>query len=105
MEGTFNEKGWLTESIKYENGSIKNRSVYEYSPSGYTETSYRILGGQLNKSSLTSVSKDAKGTYTYVHYIYDAMGNVTWAKKVVTYANGIEEMYYWDDDRRDFGNA
>lgn len=105
MEGTFNEKGWITESIKYENGSINNRSVYEYSPSGYTETSYRILGGQLNNSSLTSVSKDAKGTYTYVHYIYDAMGNVTWAKKVVTYANGIEEMYYWDDDRRDFGNA
>ena len=105
LEGTFNEKGWITESIEYENGSINNRSVYEYSSSGYTETSYRILGGQLNKSSLTSVSKDAKGTYTYVHYIYDAMGNVTWAQKVVTYANGIEEKYYWDDDRRDFGNA
>lgn len=105
LEGTFNEKGWITESIEYENGTINNRSVYEYSSSGYTETSYRILGGQLNKSSLTSVSKDAKGTYTYVHYIYDAMGNVTWAQKVVTYANGIEEKYYWDDDRRDFGNA
>lgn len=105
LEATFNEKGWITESIEYENGTINNRSVYEYSSSGYTETSYRILGGQLNKSSLTSVSKDAKGTYTYVHYIYDAMGNVTWAQKVVTYANGIEEKYYWDDDRRDFGNA
>lgn len=105
IEATFNEKGWITESIEYENGTINNRSVYEYSSSGYTETSYRILGGQLNKSSLTSVSKDAKGTYTYVHYIYDAMGNVTWAQKVVTYANGIEEKYYWDDDRRDFGNA
>lgn len=105
LEGTFNEKGWITESIEYENGTINNRSVYEYSSSGYTETSYHILGGQLNKSSLTSVSKDAKDTYTYVHYIYDAMGNVTWAQKVVTYANGIEEKYYWDDDRRDFGNA
>ena len=105
LEATFNEKGWITESIEYENGTINNRSVYEYSSSGYTETSYRILGGQLNKSSLTSVSKDAKDTYTYVHYIYDAMGNVTWAQKVVTYANGIEEKYYWDDDRRDFGNA
>lgn len=105
LEATFNEKGWITESIEYENGTINNRSVYEYSSSGYTETSYRILGRQLNKSSLTSVSKDAKGTYTYVHYIYDAMGNVTWAQKVVTYANGIEEKYYWDDDRRDFGNA
>lgn len=105
LEATFNEKGWLTESIEYENGTINNRSVYEYSPSGYTETSYCILGGQLNKSSLTSVSKDAKGTYTYVHYIYDAMGNVTWAQKHVTYVNGIKEIYYWDDDRRDFGNA
>lgn len=105
LEATLNEKGWLTESIEYENGTINNRSVYEYSPSGYTETSYRILGGQLNKSSLTSVSKDDKGTYTYVHYIYDAMGNVTWAQKHVTYVNGIKEIYYWDDDRRDFGNA
>ena len=51
------------------------------------------------------MSKDAKGTYTYVHYMYDAMGNVTWARKYVTYANGIKEIYYWDDDRRDFGNA
>lgn len=105
LEATLNEKGWLTESIEYENGTINNRSVYEYSPSGYTETSYRILGGQLNKSSLTSVSKDAKGTYTYVHYIYDAMGNITWARKYVTYANGIQDKYNWDDDRRDFGNA
>lgn len=105
LEATLNEKGWVTESIEYENGTINNRSVYEYTASGYTETSFCILGGQLNKSSLTSLSKDAKGTYTYVHYIYDAMGNVTWARKHVTYANGIKEIYYWDDDRRDFGNA
>ena len=30
---------------------------------------------------------------------------VPWARKHVTYANGIKEIYYWDDDRRDFGNA
>ena len=43
LEATLNEKGWVTESIEYENGTINNRSVYEYSPSGYTETSHCIL--------------------------------------------------------------
>lgn len=105
LEATLNEKGWLTESREYKDGKVYKRHLYEYTASGYTETSYRILGGQLNKYSLTSVSKDAKGTYTYVHYIYDAMGNVTWARKYVTYANGIQDEYNWDDDRRDFGNA
>ena len=105
LEATLNEKGWLTESKEYKDGKVYKRNLYEYTASGYTETSYLILGGQLNKYSFTSVSKDAKGTYTYVHYIYDAMGNVTWARKHVTYANGIKEIYYWDDDRRDFGNA
>lgn len=105
LEATLNEKGWLTESKEYKDGKVYKRNLYEYTASGYTETSYLILGGQLNKNSLTSVSKDAKGTYTYVHYIYDAMGNVTWARKYVTYANGIQDEYNWDDDRRDFGNA
>lgn len=105
IEATLNEKGWLTESKEYKDGKVYKRNLYEYTASGYTETSYLILGGQLNKNSLTSVSKDAKGTYTYVHYIYDAMGNVTWARKYVTYANGIQDEYNWDDDRRDFGNA
>lgn len=104
-EATLNEKGWLTESKEYKDGKVYKRNLYEYTASGYTETSYCILGGQLNKNSLTSVSKDAKGTYTYVHYIYDAMGNVTWARKYVTYANGIQDEYNWDEDRRDFGNA
>lgn len=105
IEATLNEKGWLTESREYKDGKVYKRNLYEYTASGYTETSYCILGGQLNKNSLTSVSKDAKGTYTYVHYTYDAMGNVTWARKYVTYANGIQDEYNWDDDRRDFGNA
>ena len=105
LEATLNEKGWLTESKEYKDGKVYKRNLYEYTASGYTETSYCILGGQLNKNSLTSVSKDAKGTYTYVHYTYDAMGNVTWARKYVTYANGIQDEYNWDDDRRDFGNA
>ncbi|WP_299271581.1 hypothetical protein [uncultured Prevotella sp.] len=105
LEATLNEKGWLTESKEYKDGKVYKRHLYEYTASGYTETSYLILGGQLNKYSFTSVSKDAKGTYTYVHYIYDAMGNVTWARKYVTYANGIQDEYNWDDDRRDFGNA
>lgn len=105
LEATLNEKGWLTESKEYKDGKVYKRNLYEYTASGYTETSYLILGGQLNKYSFTSVSKDAKGTYTYVHYIYDAMGNVTWARKYVTYANGIQDEYNWDDDRRDFGNA
>lgn len=105
LEATLNEKGWLTESREYKDGKVYKRNLYEYTASGYTETSYCILGGQLNKNSLTSVSKDAKGTYTYVHYTYDAMGNVTWARKYVTYANGIQDEYNWDDDRRDFGNA
>lgn len=105
IEATLNEKGWLTESKEYKDGKVYKRNLYEYTASGYTETSYCILGGQLNKNSLTSVSKDAKGTYTYVHYTYDAMGNVTWARKYVTYANGIQDEYNWDDDRRDFGNA
>lgn len=105
LEATLNEKGWLTESIEYKDGKVYKQHLYEYTASGYTETSYRILGGQLNKYSLTSVSKDAKGTYTYVHYTYDAMGNVTWARKYVTYANGIQDEYNWDNDRRDFGNA
>lgn len=105
LEATLNEKGWLTESKEYKDGKVYKRNLYEYTASGYTETSYCILGGQLNKYSFTSVSKDAKGTYTYVHYIYDAMGNVTWARKYVTYANGIQDEYNWDDDRRDFGNA
>ena len=105
LEATLNEKGWLTESKEYKDGKVYKRNLYEYTASGYTETSYCILGGQLNKYSLTSVSKDAKGTYTYVHYTYDAMGNVTWARKYVTYANGIQDEYNWDDDRRDFGNA
>ena len=105
LEATLNEKGWLTESKEYKDGKVYKRNLYEYTASGYTETSYLILGGQLNKYSFTSVSKDAKGTYTYVHYIYDAMGNVTWARKYVTYANGIQNEYNWDDDRRDFGNA
>lgn len=103
LEATLNEKGWLTESKEYKDGKVYKRNLYEYTASGYTETSYLILGGQLNKNSLTSVSKDAKGTYTYVHYIYDAMGNVTWARKYVTYANGIQDEYNWDG--RDFGNA
>lgn len=105
LEATLNEKGWLTESKEYKDGKVYKRHLYEYTASGYTETSYCILGGQLNKNSFTSVSKDAKGTYTYVHYTYDAMGNVTWARKYVTYANGIQDEYNWDDDRRDFGNA
>ena len=105
QEATLNEKGWLTESKEYKDGKVYKRNLYEYTASGYTETSYLILGGQLNKYSFTSVSKDAKGTYTYVNYIYDAMGNVTWARKYVTYANGIQDEYNWDDDRRDFGNA
>ena len=105
LEATLNEKGWLTESREYKDGKVYKRNLYEYTASGYTETSYCILGGQLNKNSLTSVSKDAKGTYTYVHYTYDAMGNVTWARKYVTYANGIQDEYSWDYDRRDFGNA
>ena len=105
LEATLNEKGWLTESKEYKDGKVYKRNLYEYTASGYTETSYCILGGQLNKNSLTSVSKDAKGTYTYVHYTYDAMGNVTWARKYVTYANGIQDEYNWDNDRRDFGNA
>lgn len=103
IEATLNEKGWLTESKEYKDGKVYKRNLYEYTASGYTETSYCILGGQLNKNSLTSVSKDAKGTYTYVHYTYDAMGNVTWARKYVTYANGIQDEYNWDG--RDFGNA
>lgn len=103
IEATLNEKGWLTESKEYKDGKVYKRNLYEYTASGYTETSYCILGGQLNKNSLTSVSKDAKGTYTYVNYIYDAMGNVTWARKYVTYANGIQDEYNWDG--RDFGNA
>ncbi len=103
LEATLNEKGWLTESKEYKDGKVYKRNLYEYTASGYTETSYCILGGQLNKNSLTSVSKDAKGTYTYVHYTYDAMGNVTWARKYVTYANGIQDEYNWDG--RDFGNA
>lgn len=105
IEATLNEKGWLTESKEYKDGKVYKRNLYEYTASGYTETSYLILGGQLNKYSFTSVSKDAKGTYTYVNYIYDVMGNVTWARKYVTYANGIQDEYNWDDDRRDFGNA